>query len=112
MSLGYCESCQPHSFWCDSLGRLTSATNPESGTTSYSYDNAGNLTQKRDARGVITAFGYDALNRITQKSYNDGTAGVSYGYDASGVANGKGHLTQVANAISATNYTGFDGLGG
>ena len=60
---------------------------------------------------MITAFGYDALNRITQKSYNDGTAGVSYSYDASGVANGKGHLTQVANANSVTHYTGFDGLG-
>ena len=94
-----------------SMSRLTSATNPESGTTSYSYDSAGNLTQKTDARGVVTTYGYDALNRLTQKAYNDGTSGVSYSYDAVGVANGKGHLIQVANANSVTNYTGFDGLG-
>ena len=59
---------------------------------------------------MVTTYAYDALNRLTQKAYNDGTPAVSYSYDASGVANGKGHLTQVANANSVTNYMGFDGL--
>ena len=31
--------------------RLTSATNPENGTVSYTYDGNGNVLTKRDGRG-------------------------------------------------------------
>jgi YD repeat-containing protein len=72
VSQGYCPNCQARSFNYDSLKRLISATNPESGTTAYSYDNGGNLTKQTDARGIATSFSYDALNRITGKTYSDG----------------------------------------
>ncbi|HTV56619.1 MAG TPA: hypothetical protein VMI06_17110, partial [Terriglobia bacterium] len=68
-------------FVYDSLSRLISATNPESGTTSYSYDGDGNLVSKTDARGITVTYSYDALNRLIQKAYSDGEPTVAYGYD-------------------------------
>jgi YD repeat-containing protein len=44
------QGVQTRTFVYSSLKRLTSATNPESGTISYSYDNNGNLTSKVDVR--------------------------------------------------------------
>ncbi|MBX3277894.1 MAG: hypothetical protein KF868_07830 [Acidobacteria bacterium] len=44
---------QTRTFNYSSLGRLTSAVNPESGTISFQYDANGNLTKKTDARGVF-----------------------------------------------------------
>ena len=69
---------QVRSFVYDSLKRLTSATNPESGTVSYKYDLNGNVIVKTDARTdpnnsskkVSTHFEYDALNRIIRRWYN------------------------------------------
>ncbi|MGH9583950.1 MAG: hypothetical protein ACRD4O_13550, partial [Bryobacteraceae bacterium] len=86
-------------------GRLTQATNPESGTVSYAYDSQGNATSRTDARGVTTTYTYDALNRLTGKSYSNGTPAVSYAYD------GSGHLTSIQNGNSATNFTSFDTVG-
>jgi RHS repeat-associated protein len=105
------QGIQSRSFVYDSLKRLTSATNPESGTLSYQYDAAGNLTQKIDARGVVISYGYDSLNRATSRSYNDGTPSVTYTYDSPGIAYAKGRLTSLSSSVSATNYTAFDALG-
>ena len=68
-------------FAYDSLSRLTSATNPESGTIQYAYDANGNLIGKLDARGIATYYGYDALNRLVQKTFSDSTPGSFYAYD-------------------------------
>ena len=76
----------------DSLGRLTSSDNPETGTLSYAYDNAacgapaapGSLTCRTDANSITTAYFYDALRRLTQKTYSDGTPALEIGYDQSG----------------------------
>ncbi|MDF5208366.1 hypothetical protein P3647_24315, partial [Vibrio parahaemolyticus] len=123
------QGVQTRAFTYNSLSRLISATNPESGTINYSYDANGNLTSKTDARGVVTSYVYDALNRVTQRSYStpNGTPGVGvlanyqatpnveYFYDganvAGGIANSKGKLTKVSSAISTTEYTAFDILG-
>ncbi len=75
---------QTRSFVYDSLKRLTSATNPESGATSYVYDPNGNLYTKTDARSITFTYTYDALNRntgVTYSSYPNGSAGVAIGYD-------------------------------
>jgi RHS repeat-associated protein len=71
---------RPRTFTYDSLSRLLSATNPESGTTNYTYDANGNLITKTapapnqtGTATVTTTYSNDALNRITQKSYSDGT---------------------------------------
>ncbi|RZU42417.1 RHS repeat domain-containing protein [Edaphobacter modestus] len=84
-----------HRFSYDSLSRLRSATNPETGTINYnSYDADGNLISKTDARGITTSYTYDALNRLTQRSYNDGvTLPILYGYDAKSILIGSTHTT-------------------
>jgi RHS repeat-associated protein len=84
------------SFAYDSLSRLTSVSNPESGTISYGHDADGNVTSKNvlspnqpptGTATVTTTYTYDVLNRLAGKSYNDGytsnsaTPGASYAYD-------------------------------
>jgi RHS repeat-associated protein len=80
------ETPRVRSFTYDSLSRLLTAMNPETGTISYSYDPNGNVMNKTDARGIATSYSYDALNRLTQKSYSDGTSTVLYGYDGSSIS--------------------------
>jgi RHS repeat-associated protein len=76
-------------FSYDSLTRLTSSSNPESGTITYTYDLNGNVATKvapkpnAGSTGTVTTnFTYDALNRLTQKSFTGLTlAAEQYGYD-------------------------------
>ncbi|MGB7069750.1 MAG: hypothetical protein WBD22_09670, partial [Pyrinomonadaceae bacterium] len=111
------QGAQTRSFVYDSLSRLKSANNPESGTINYGYDNNGNLTQKTDARNVVTNYVYDALNRVTNRNYTppgglpnyQATPNVGYSYD--NLPNAKGKLTKVASSVSTTEYTAFDILG-
>jgi RHS repeat-associated protein len=111
------QGIQTRNFIYDSLSRLKTATNPESGLIQYVYDNNGNLTQKTDARLVVTNYVYDALNRVTNRNYSnepDGhlaTPNVVYKYDDVSFANSKGKLTKVTNGFSATEYTEFDLVG-
>jgi RHS repeat-associated protein len=100
---------QTRSYAFDTLGRLTSANNPESGTVSYTYDGVGNVLTRKDALAKVTTYTYDALNRPLTVSYSDGTPGATYGYD--GVTNGAGHLTSVASGSLTTHYTAFDAKG-
>jgi RHS repeat-associated protein len=75
------QGSQARTFVYDSLSRLVSATNPESGPVTYAYDPNGNLIEKTDARGVKTTMAYDALNRVRSKAYSgttsEGTAAAS-----------------------------------
>jgi RHS repeat-associated protein len=80
------------SFSYDMLSRLVSATNPESGTITYTYDNGGNVLTKTapapnqvGTAAVTTNYSYDVLNRMTQKSFSDTTPTVKYGYDAASI---------------------------
>jgi YD repeat-containing protein len=122
---------QPRTFAYDSLARLTSATNPESGTTTYTYDNNGNLHTKTDANTNVTTLSYDALNRVTSKTYTFtsgySTPNVTYCYDGKtqgACANAPsgsndnliGHPTLVSATlsgvpISSTSYGQYDTLG-
>jgi YD repeat-containing protein len=53
----------------DSLttARLTSATNPENGTVSYTYNADGTLAQKTDAKNQQIQYTYDTYGRVTEK---------------------------------------------
>lgn len=122
------QGAQTRSFTYDSLSRLITATNPETGLICYGemvsgscqarYDENGNLLKKTDGRGVVTTMPpYDPLNRITGKSYSDGTPGVTFTYDTSESITGAptenkpiGRLTRVANSVSTARYR-YDGLG-
>ena len=47
--------------------RLTSATNPENGTLSYTYDSDGTLSKKTDAKNQQVQYTYDTYGRVTEK---------------------------------------------
>ena len=91
------QGTQTRTFTYDSLSRLRTAVNPESGTVTYQYDDNGNLLVKTDARGVSTHFDYDSLNRVTRRWYN-GSNSVSY------TQNGVPSLPQ---GVGATNEVKF-----
>jgi RHS repeat-associated protein len=127
-------------FSYDMLSRLTAATNPESGTISYSYTTSGGAlcsgdlssvcyrvaplqNQASTSTTVAATYSYDALNRLTSKSYNDSnptTPTITYGYDAvtpSGctppsltITYGKGHRTSICDGAGATSWS-FDQVG-
>ena len=108
--LGNVATDQPRTrgFTYDSLSRLTTSQNPETGTICYGqwtngkclggYDGNGNLLYKTDARGVLTTYQYDALNRLLAKIYSNDpaqTLSSCYQYDTSGnsPANAVGRAT-------------------
>jgi YD repeat-containing protein len=109
------------SFTYDSLSRLLTSTNPETGTICYGlwsgtncgngYDANGNLRYKTDARGVTVNYLYDALNRLISKTYsgdNSATPASCYQYDASPLATqySVGRLTnQWTQSASSGNCT-------
>lgn len=107
---------QVRTFDYDSLSRLRTAMNPESGTVSYQYDSNGNLTQKTDARLIVTNYGYDQLNRIISRGYtNDpaGTPNVTYSYDHydPNINFGKGRLASVSSSVATYTYSEYDPMG-
>ena len=96
----------------DSLSRLKTATNPESGTVSFIYDANNNLLTKTDERGITVTHTYDALNRPLTKNYSDGTTpNATYTYEDSNIPNSRGKLTKLETTASTNRYTNFDILG-
>jgi YD repeat-containing protein len=114
------QGIQTRTFTYDSLSRLKSANNPESGLITYLYDNNGNLTSKTDARNVVTNYIYDELNRVTNRNYTapsplpanyQATSNVTYTYDDPAVSCSKDKVTRVTNGFSETKYLGYDIMG-
>jgi RHS repeat-associated protein len=125
------QGVQARAFSYDSLSRLVSAANPESGTITYTHDSNGNLKTKRDARNVKTVYDYDVLNRLIARCYRaigtgplgmttcagnnetqePKTSDVSYTYENAEVTYLKGVLTKVSSGISTTEYIDFDATG-
>jgi RHS repeat-associated protein len=119
------QGSQTRTFTYDSLSRLLTAANPESGTINYDYDENGNLLHKIDPRllsdnvtHVRVTYEYDALNRPKTRSYNDGTGpnytdrtpAVTYTYDPN-IPNGKGCLASVSSSVSSYGYGDYDAMG-
>ena len=102
---------QRRTFVFDSLARLVSATNPETGTINYRYDENGNLVKRTDARGVVTTNVYDPLNRIVSQSYSDATPLLTYVYDSTAVDNAKGRLVSASSSVASSQYNGYDLMG-
>ena len=80
-------SSHNRSFIYDSLKRLTSSGNPETGGTSapvtYAYDADSNVIAKKDARNITVNYSYDSLNRMTGRTYSNSDPSVTYTYDQS-----------------------------
>jgi RHS repeat-associated protein len=118
---------QTRTFVYDSLSRLTSASNPESGVVNYTYDNNSNLSTRADSRPITTTYAYDALNRVISRTYSTHTAATPnayYFYDAQALpsnappitlGSSKGRLIAITygttNASSTGSYYGYDKLG-
>jgi RHS repeat-associated protein len=109
------QGAQTRTFVYDSLLRLKTATNPESGTIQYQYDFNGNLILKTDARLIQTSYTFDNLNRVKIISYANEPSGqtptsaVNYFYD--NLPNAKGTLIKVSSDASTTEFTAFDTMG-
>jgi RHS repeat-associated protein/uncharacterized repeat protein (TIGR02543 family) len=84
----------------DSLGNVSQQSSPDTGTTLADHDAAGNLITRTDARGKVAQYRYDSLNRVSQIAYDDDT--VSYTWDS--CTNGIGRLCSVSNAASRLDY--------
>jgi RHS repeat-associated protein len=71
-------SRQSRTYTYDLLARVTSESNPETGSTTYTYDSVspcadgnnysypGNLVERTDNAGNSTCYAYDSLNRLVQ----------------------------------------------
>jgi RHS repeat-associated protein len=87
----------------DLLGRQTSATDPDQGTTTSTYDNAGHLTSITDSRGQTLAYTYDALGRKTGV-YQDSPSGTQLaGWTYDTLA--KGQLASSTSYAGGNPYT-------
>lgn len=104
------QGAQTRSFVYDSLGRLTSETNPESGVTTYTYNSDSLLTQKKDARNITSTFAYDTLHRNTSITYSDGTPTAGFTYDSTLVTNGKGRRTGMSDGTGSSAFH-YDSMG-
>jgi RHS repeat-associated protein len=115
-------TAQGRTYSFDYLSRLKSETNPESGTTTYTYDSdstcgtSNNDQVKRvDAVGNTTCYAYDALHRRTGISYPSGSyAGVTpaktFVYDSATVnatvmQNAKGRIAEAYTGPSSGKIT-------
>ena len=121
------QSTQPQrTFNYDSLKRLSSASNPESGTVNYEYYANSNLKKKTDARGVQIEYFYDRMNRATSRTYSSdpqNTPAVNYYYDAQSLPTGAPSFARGASigrlvaalyggSTSTTgSYQGYDAAG-
>jgi RHS repeat-associated protein len=91
------QGAQTRTFQSDWLGRPTSVTEPESGTTTYSYlytSTGLQVTRKRPRANqtnsstlTTTTTQYDTLGRVISISYTDGTPTKTFAYDQSAGAN-------------------------
>lgn len=105
------QGSQTRSFIYDGMGRLTSETHPENGTTNYQYNPFDKLTQRTDNRGVITTYQWDTVNRLQQISYNVGSTGVpatptvTFAYGTTPSQYNNGLLLSMTDGTGSTTYS-------
>jgi YD repeat-containing protein len=108
---------QTRTFIYDNAGRLTSATNPESGTVNYNYNSDNTLQYKVDAKNQAMAYTYDSQKRVTMtQQFPSGMGGaedtcrrVTYTWDTNALnpsfsSNATGRLTTAQYADCLSNY--------
>lgn len=114
------------SYAYDSLSRMISATEPETGngtsshTTTFSYTistgalcsgDTSSVCTRSDGRGITTTYSYDTLNRPKGMTYSDGTTpSVTYFYDQTSyngltITNGLGRRTGMSDGSGQTAWS-------
>ena len=68
-------------FTFDSLSRLLTSSNPETGLITYTYNPDSTLLTKTDGRNITTSYTYDALLRGKGVSYSNSDPSLAYNYD-------------------------------
>jgi RHS repeat-associated protein len=105
-------------FSSDSLSRLLTANNPESGTTTWTYDADSNVLTKKDARNNTITYNYDQLHRVATtgsthaKVYSNGDPAVDYYFDQTSyngltIVEGVNHRTGMGDLTGSAAWT-FD----
>jgi RHS repeat-associated protein len=117
---------QTRTFVTDWLGRPTSITEPESGTTTYSYayNSTGLVVTRQRPKAnqtsastlTTTTTQYDSQGRILSITYSDGTPTKTFAYDSSAgwsdltQTNLKGRLS-IASVSNASTVYSYDPMG-
>jgi RHS repeat-associated protein len=97
----------------DLLGRPTTKTDPDTGTTTTTYYDTGEVASTTDATNRVLAFDYDALGRKLDQyaGSTSGTRLASWTYDSLQA----GTLTKSVSYVGANTYTvaahGYDAYG-
>jgi RHS repeat-associated protein len=68
-------------FTYDSLSRLLTSNNPETGTITYTYNLDSTVATKKDARLITTTYSYDAVHRTTGLTYSNSDPALAFHYD-------------------------------
>ncbi|KAA6459568.1 hypothetical protein DYQ86_15715 [Acidobacteria bacterium AB60] len=120
------QGAQSRFFQSDWIGRPILTTEPESGSTSYSYSylTAGlqvarirpKANQPNSSTTTTTTSQYDLLGRISSITYSDGTPAKTYTYDTGSLwgttlQNPKGHLVQQFSGTNAGSIYNYDSMG-
>lgn len=90
----------------DAAGNQTTLSDPDVGTSSYTYAADGMLLTQTDGRGIRTTNSYDDLGRIV--SAQTGQSVISYTYGTEG--NGKLRLVGMSTGPNSVGYA-YDNLG-
>ena len=93
-------------FIYDSLSRLLTSANPETGTITYAYNADNTVYTKIDARSITTTYSYDAIRRETGRTYSNGDPSLSTTYDQASCLNfttcqNIGHRTSMTDAAGS-----------
>lgn len=92
------------SYTYDDNGRLVSTRSPTGGTTMYEYDDAGRLTSTTDPLGGVSATSYDAAGRVTSRTDPAGAL-TQHEYSRAGL------LTSTTDPAGATQTYAHDEAG-
>ena len=97
-------------FTYDSVSRLLTSNNPESGTITYTYTSDGFVSSKTDARGIKATYTYDALHREKTRSYSNSDPTISFNYDEANclglsACQNIGHRTSMTDAAGSETWS-------
>ena len=90
----------------DAFGNPLQLVSPDTATTTYKLDAIGRRFTESRADGTLISYGWDMLDRPLSRSSDGDSETIAYDQGA----NGKGHVTQLADTSGQTSYTyGADG---
>lgn len=93
-------------FGYDDVGNRTSLSDPDAGTTTYTYDAAGRETLRKDARGKTVATDYDVYGHVVSTEYDGVKTSYTYGTSGSSAM----RLTSMVGNRGNVSY-GYDNYG-